>query len=206
MFGREMKDTRVAGLADGELSAEQAQVLAQRLHQDSAMQAELHEQRVVKEALGVLPQYSAPDFMATRIMGEIASRRNAPAKRTWRPAFAWSAGAATFLLSFGAAIGLWPQFAAQQSATMLADSQPSMMIPAGLVQNMEYDARPWDSVAMPEGVTDPKLKSFLTFANTAHQYRKLQHASEGTSPDMPQVMVAMDQSPDAPVVWATDSR
>src|SRR5436853_3288016 len=78
MFGQEMKDTRVAGLADGELSAEQAQALAGQLKLDSLMQTELQEQREVKELLADLPQYSAPDFMSTRIMGEIAARRTVP--------------------------------------------------------------------------------------------------------------------------------
>jgi hypothetical protein len=207
MIGREMKDTRVAGLTDGELSAEQAQALAQQLHQDGALQAELEQQREVKELMAGLPQYSAPDFMATRIMGEIATRRSAPARRAWRPAMTWGASAAAFVLSFGAAIGFWPQVVGRSATMMASTDQPQQMLPTGMLREVSYDPQPWGEVALPEGLTDPDLAGFIQFASAAHEYRKLQHATDGTSPDMPQVMLAMDgDSPNGAVVYAADSR
>jgi hypothetical protein len=204
MFGNGKIDTRAAGLADGELSAEQAQTIAQELLQDSALRAELQQQREIKELMAGLPQYDAPDFMSTRIMGEIAARRSAPAKRGWRPAMTWGASLAAFMLSFGAVIGFWPQMASRSSVMLAETSQPKQMIPAGLMRDMHYASAPWDEVAMPEGLSDPQLKGFIQFANAAHAYRKLQHATDGTAPDMPQVMLAMDESARLPVVFTSD--
>jgi anti-sigma factor RsiW len=216
-MNRREAEINLAALLDGELR-DPAQVaeLNGWLARDPALRAEFESQRALKAALGSLvagpaeQELRTPDFMATRVLGEIAARRKAPRPSLWRPLIAWGGSAAALVLGFFTTVQVMQP--ALQSATLTAQGVPAAVdasaapvLPAGLTMQVNYAPQYWENLEMPDGVNDSQVKAFLTFANEAHNYRRLMHSgSELTTPDMAQAVLAMQEGGTG-VVWASDT-
>jgi anti-sigma factor RsiW len=201
----------LAALLDGELrDPRQIAELNALLERDPALRAEYEAQRVLKAALGGLApseqqlEQQAPSFMATRVMGEIAARRNAPRPSLWRPVVTWSGSLAALLIGFFTTVQFMQP--AVDTAALTAQSQavPSAQtaVPAGLTMNVRYAPDYWNNLSVPAG-TDQRVADFLKFANEAHNYRRLMRSGDDTTPDMAQAVMAVN-SGDTHVVWAAD--
>jgi hypothetical protein len=112
----------MAALVDGEITdMQRIEELKEMLRGDTTLQAEHDVQREVKSLLAGLPEAEAPNFMQTRIMGEISSRRNMRRGKVWLPN--WGAAAAAVAL-FGMGYGMAVQYGGQVArvAPMMVDS------------------------------------------------------------------------------------
>lgn len=183
---RRLEEINLAALLDGELQdEEQAAALRDLLAADAGLNSELEEQAMVKEALASLSGYEAPSFMTTRVLGEIASRRQSQSQPRWRPALAWMGGAAAMLLGFGSTVALMTPRVMQSTAPMLAQRGPlgssqglslasdGAAAPApGMFLEVKYAEPQWQELELPSAQTDERIAGFLRFANEAHAYRQ----------------------------------
>ena len=185
---RQHPNAELAALLDGELrDIGRVERLNRELASSEALRAEFEAQRTVKTLLGQLAAHEAPNYMATRILGEIALRRTL--RRTYGRRI-WAAAAAGFIVCL-LAVGLVSQFYGPGRAPMLAQREH---IPApGLFTSTDnvYSAQDW-SVDLPTG-TDPQLRDFLEFASRQHAYRRMQHAAEVVTPDLPSAIQVVDE-------------
>lgn len=196
---------QLAALLDGEISNEQElAALRQRLDDDPALKAEFDGQRQVKSALGSLLEYSAPDFMATRTMGEISQRRRQTQRRLrWRPWLAAAGGFAACLVLVLAALPMLNTNTAQQlpaSQPMMAGNtatQPATNL-ARSMDNEFFNANSSWSRELPVSdekldELDPQLREFLEFVNEAHGYRVMVRQGDQMSPDFPAAVLVFDE-------------
>ena len=193
MSGRKHTLTELAALLDGEVKDHrQAEELFADIKADSEIAAEFELQREVKLLLQQLPPFVAPDFAATRVMGEIASRR--ALNRTWRRR-TWTAALAGFGVCLVAMLSLGGLFV-QQGEVMLADqaghgslAQPGVFSAASVA----YTPQDWpQEVKVPEGA-DPQLKRFLEFASEQHRRSMMTRSTGAVTPDLPQAIQVLDE-------------
>jgi hypothetical protein len=194
----------LAALLDGEIRDEQRLAeLANELGQSGSLKAEFDEQRQVKSLLGGLPEYEAPAFLATRVIGEIAARRKLHRSHRLKP---WLAAAGGFVACL-ALVGLLftpvsPLRHALPGQPMLA-REVTAPTPAGvLAMDNEYLQGSWNSemtVPVVDGEElDPQVKQFLEFVNEAHGYRVMMRQGTALSPDLPEAMLVLgEQQPAA---------
>jgi hypothetical protein len=188
---------KVAALLDGEMrDLREAEQFSAQIQSDPDLKAEYETQRQMKSLLSSLPEHKAPDFMATRVMGEIAARRKLNRRfsiRTWAAAVGGFALSLITMLVFNL-MGAGPQLA---NAPLMA-SQPTMveggqLIPAagGSIGNQPIYAEQYWQKQIPQDI-DPQVRDFLEFTRTAHGYSRMQHAADAVSPDLPQAVMVVD--------------
>nr|MDQ3024705.1 hypothetical protein [bacterium] len=205
---------------DGEVTdMNRIEQLKAMLQGDDQLQADYDAQREVKLLLAELPEAEAPSFMATRIMGEISSRRNMRRGKLWLPN--WGAAAAAVAL-FGMGYGMAVQFADPASSLvaspMIATDTSGGPITAGpgarLLQDpAQIDVNPAfnttqlaqytpdafeavyaasSDVAIPADA-DPWLREFIELGNEAHNYsRAIRITHNLVSPDVSQAVMVVD--------------
>lgn len=193
----------LSSLLDGELMDEDAKQLYERLKADSALKAEYEEQRQLKTLLSQLPEYQPPDYLATRIMGEITSRRARESSNRWRIAFASVSG---FTLCLLLVVGFYlfsPAGTGPQPApTMTAQPVEFKTLP-GLTDEDYMDLlSPASSIAgertletpvinLPDN-TAPEVEEFLRFASEAHGYSKILGETQLDTPDYRGAVLVLD--------------
>jgi len=214
---RRKAEINLAALLDGELrDPAQVEELNALMERDPALRSEFEAQRDLKAALSSLAPSEeqqaqrSPDFMATRVLGEIAARRKAPRLSIWRPVIAWSGSLAALLIGFFTTVQVMQPMVntaaltAQNAST--GTTSTAQVLPAGLSMDMHYTPQYWqDKFELPAGLHDEKVAGFLKFANEAHNYRRLMHSSDHTTPDMAQAVLAVN-SGSGNVVWAADGK
>lgn len=216
MDRRKEEEINLAALLDGELrDAVQLEALSTLVERDPVLRAEYEEQSLVKSLLGELDEYKAPDFMATRVMGEIAARRKAQAAPRWRPAVAWFSGVAALLVGFGTTVGLMAPRAVQQAAPLLAESGSTVSQPLpgaryvstgglgaqpGLFMEVEYAAPVWEELPMPAGNTDKRIEGFLRFASESHDYRRALRSGGCGAANMADAVLVLDNGDNGTLV------
>jgi len=197
---RRSKIEELAALLDGELEAGRAEQLYAELKDDPQLKMEFQQQREVKALLGQLPEYSAPDYLATRVMGDIASRRSEVKVWRWRTLAAALGGFAACLLLVSGLLyyNQLPQAGrlAMQPVGDLGPSYESVslrgMDPSLAQRRGEYAFTPeWSELNVPVDTND-KLTGFLEFANKAHHYSKLVNATDSAKPDLPSAILVLD--------------
>jgi len=211
MSKKELNRTELSALLDGEIKdLARLEELGQQLKADSDLAAEFEEQRQIKALLASLPEDEAPDFLATRVMGDIAAARN---KR--RPvALLRNLGlvATGFVLCLALvltitqfnhratpgqqepardlAFGITPEWPSDGDGTTWAVNDFS---PFGVPTPMYQQDWDWHAVPHVEGVNDKRVQEFLEFAKNAHHYRVLLNSSDAASPDMTDAILVLDQ-------------
>jgi len=181
-------NAELAALLDGELrDMRRVEQLNRELEASETLRADFEVQRTVKTLLSQLAEHEPPNYMATRILGEIALRRSL--RRTYGRRI-WAAAAAGFVVCL-LAVGLVSQVYGPGRAPMLAQRQH---IPApGLFTATDnvYSTQDW-SVKLPDG-TNPQLRDFLEFVSRQHAYRRTQHSAEAVTPDLPSAIQVVDE-------------
>jgi hypothetical protein len=208
---RRKDETNLAALLDSELQdSALIDALRQELEFDAALHNEFAAQQEVKQLLGSLDEYKAPDFMATRVLGEIAARRRTQALPRWRPIAAWLGGAAALVAGFGTSVSLMLPRIVQTGAPLLAENSAPASLPLdvlpvsdGFTSGMRYAPQVWDELPMPAGQVDSRVQNFLQFASEAHEYRRLLRSGSGNA-GMADAVLVLDQN-QAPLHWANDS-
>lgn len=191
MSGRKHELSELAALLDGEVKDHrQAEELYSQIQADSELAAEFELQREVKTLLAQLPQYSAPDFAATRVLGEIAARRGMQGslrKRTWTAALA---GFGVCLVAVVAAGAL---FMPRNTVTYAELPDRGRLVQPGLFEDSSvvYASQGWKSVEIPEEL-NAEVKDFLEFAKQAHTYSLMTHSANAVTPDLPQAIQVLD--------------
>lgn len=197
---RRSKLEELAGLLDGELDAARTEQLYAELKDDPQLQAEFRQQREIKALLGQLPEYQAPDYLATRVLGHIGARRDPAGAWRWRTlaaavgGFALCVVLASALLYFNRTpqpgylstrpVGdLSQEYASEGLRTLDRSMSPAM---GGLQLSPD-----WREFAVPAN-TDDKLTDFLQFANKAHYYSTVVNATEAAKPDLPSAILVLD--------------
>jgi hypothetical protein len=193
----------LCSLLDGELVDENAKQLYDRLKADSALQAEYEEQRQLKTLLGQLPQHEPPDYLPTRIMGEIASRRARESSNRWRIAFASVSG---FTLCLLLVVGFYlfsPAGTGPQPAPMMTAQPVEFKTLPGLTNEDYMDLlTPASSnpagrtlaepvINLPDNTT-PEVEEFLRFASEAHGYSKILGETQLDIPDYRGAVLVLD--------------
>jgi hypothetical protein len=199
-MNRRSKIEELAALLDGELEAGRAEQLYAELKDDPQLKMEYQRQRETKALLGQLPEFSAPDYLATRIMGDIAARRSEVKVWRWRTLAAALGGFAVCLLLVSGVLYYnrlpqGQQFAMQPVGDVGPDYSSRdlrVMDPFAAQPRGEYAFSPeWSELNVPVS-TDDKLTGFLEFANKAHHYSKLVNDTEAAKPDLPSAILVLD--------------
>ncbi len=153
------------------------------------MRSEFEQQRAVKMLLAQVPENTAPDFMATRVLGEIAARRRVGRGFRLKLAGAALGGFALCL----AAVGGGGVYLAQHRANTAVALQPRTVVQPGVFSTTDamYAAQDWQ--VAPPADADPKLKDFLEFASQQHGYRKMLHSADEMTPDMATAIQVLDR-------------
>ena len=206
MKGRD-KFTEVSALLDGEVRGEQLVRLNEELAASKELTEEFAEQRSVKALLSQLPEFEAPDYLATRVAGMIAEGRGKQSRglsMSWRMITAGAAGFALCLLSVGTYMIAGNP--ARDSANQLADrgAQHDMVVPAGLTESTDGIFKPqdWDNENLnawrkmelsdeEKGKVDDRLEEFLRFAADVHGYEIMERSADATAADIPEAMLLM---------------
>jgi hypothetical protein len=202
MNKRDINRTELSALLDGEVKdVARVEELGRQLKADRELAAEYEEQREIKALLASLPEHEAPDFLTTRVMGEIADARS---KR--RPAaLLRNLGlvATGFVLCLALVLTLTqfnrtdaPEQLGPARDLQFAESSPQWPLefsPMGVPTPMYASDWDWNSVPHVEGVEDQRIQEFLEFTSRAHSYRVLVTSSEAASPDMADAILVLDQ-------------
>ena len=190
MSSNNKKFIELAALLDGEVrDAAQAEKLAQAISDDPGLRAEFEAQRAVKSALGSLPEYSAPDFMATRILGEIAGQHKPLRTPTLRVLVTAFGAFALLVLAFTPLTQFFFAGGPTSNSDELIASQPtSSFIPP----EPAFTPQDWREITPPADITDERVLEFLRFANEAHAYRVMVAHTGIMSPDMGQAILVLD--------------
>ncbi len=197
-YSTELPD--LAALLDGEILDEQRLLgLSAKLAEDSGMNAEFAEQRQIKSMLGSLPEYEAPAYLATRVMGEIAARRKISRQQRFKPWLAAAGGFATCLLLAGL---LFTPFSPLKpvntgAGPTLAKGEAGDLVNGELVRSLdgEYLQGTWsEQIPVADGENlDPQMKEFLEFINEAHAYRVMMRQGTAVSPDLPEAVMVLGE-------------
>lgn len=188
--------TELAGLLDGEVrDRRQLEELNALIAADPEAKAEFELQRMVKTALGVLPEEDAPAYLDTRVVGEIGGRRGLSRTyrlRTWGAAVA---GFAVCLLAV-ATYWQWPRPASEiATVSSLAEGDAQPLFPAGIRHDTTGSVviPDWQAITLPANGVDPVLADFLEFARDQHGYAIMVYSVDSLSPDMPAAVLAVDE-------------
>jgi hypothetical protein len=187
---RQERMEQLAGLLDGEIrDASQLEQMNTQLRADNALHAEFEQQREVKRLLAQLPEACAPEFMATRVLGEIKARRRVGRGFRLKLAGAAIGGFALCL----AGVGGGGIYLAQHQANTAVALQPGTVVQPGVfaVTDSMYAKQDWQ--VAPPADADPKLKDFLEFASQQHGYRKMLHSADEMTPDMATAVQVLDR-------------
>lgn len=187
---RQERMEQLAALLDGEIrDSAQLEQLNAALQADGSLRMEFEQQRMVKRLLAQMPEAAAPEFMATRVLGEIAARRHMG--RAWRLKVA-GAAIGGFMLCLAAVGGGGMYLARQQGQTAVA-MQPGPVVQPGVFAATDsmYAAQDWK--VAPPADADPRLKDFLEFASQQHGYRKMLHSADEMTPDMATAIQVLDR-------------
>lgn len=209
MNKKEFNRTELSALLDGEIKdLERLEELGEQLKADRELSAEFEEQRQIKSLLASLPEAEAPDFLATRVLGDIAAARG---KR--RPAgllrnlglvatgFVLCLALVLTITQFNQAEKPAVQDPGRDLALSLLQEKSSNsntwsvddVSPFGVPTPMYTSNWDWQAVPHVEGVSDKRVQEFLEFAKNAHHYRLLLNSSDAASPDMTDAILVLDQ-------------
>ena len=180
-------NTDLARLLDGELhDVHEVEQINSAIQADPELRAEFDEQRSIKSLLGELDEYEAPDFMATRIMGEISAKRNASRRVAgWRQALAAIGGLGVVaVLAFSmttrnAAVD--PNTGSNAIATSTADP------------GKEYSDAYWTKPDFESSIKDEKLRNLLEFASDAHRRSELEHLAGSDTPNTDDLVIMVGE-------------
>jgi hypothetical protein len=194
-MNRRSKMEELAGLLDGELDAARTEQLYAELKDDPQLRAEFQQQRQIKALLGQLPEYQSPDYLATRVLGDIAARRGAASVWRWRTLAAALGGFAVCLVLVGGVL----YFNRGPQVNYLAQRQPVGNIAGehmvsnrfGPESGLVMSPGDWTQLAVPAS-GDEKITGFLQFANKAHHYSTLVNAAEAAKPDLSSAILVLD--------------
>lgn len=188
----------LSALLDGEVhDLARAEELNRLIQSDPEVRAEYEELRSVKTLMVSLPEFDAPDFMATRVQGEIAARKKKGLP--WlRPVLTMAAG---FALCLVMVVGYNMINAPHEPGTPELDFARNPAGPSDLVMPVSSMGRSpsfshpqeWGGVSLPEGVENQALIDFIDFANKAHSYSVMMSTTEAMSPDLPGAILVLDE-------------
>ena len=190
MRNGEKEKIELTALLDGEVDdADLAEQLAQAIATDPELQAEYNEQREIKSMLGSLPEYEAPDFMATRVLGEIAARKQPRRASLFKTLTAAVGGFAVLAIAFSATSFML-------TANNPGDSEDTMVASPGaemrLASEPMFSPQNWNEFSPSDEITDEGVREFLELANEAHAYRVMVSNTEGMSPNMGEALLVLD--------------
>lgn len=178
----------MAGLLDGEISdLGQVELLGKEIEKDAALKTEFEEQRRVKALLASLPEYEAPDFLATRVMGEIVAGSSRRQTRRWRTVAVLASSLVLCFVAVGLAIQLKqpPNPRPEINYASLTDE----------TDMASRDLQPWisEEAAFEPVVDDERVMEFLEFVDEMHRYRALLRSAENISPNLPEAIMVLDE-------------
>jgi len=192
-MNRRSKLEELAGLLDGELDAARTEQLYAELKDDPQLRAEFQQQRQIKALLGQLPEYESPDYLATRVLGDIAARRGTASVWRWRTLAAALGGFAVCLVLVSGLLyfNRSPQvsYLAQPVGNPATERLTSNAF--GPDGGRIMQPGDWRELAVP-AATDAKITDFLQFANKAHHYSTLVNATEAAKPDLSSAILVLD--------------
>lgn len=173
-------NTDLSRLLDGELQdMHEVEQINSAIKADPELMAEFEEQRGIKSLLGELDEYEAPDFMATRVMGEISSRRRST-KRIggFKQILAAFGGVAVVaLLAMSMLKGPQATLNNAMNASTMAEADASS-------PGTEYAATPWTDPDFESTIEDERLRDLLKFASDAHRNSELVHSADSATPNI----------------------
>lgn len=182
----------LAGLLDGELDGGRAEQLYTRINEDAELRCEFELQREVKTALSQLPEFDPPDFLTTRVLGEIANRRADHKVSRWRTVTV-ALGGFTFCLMLVTGMLLfnnptWTRPGAGEAllAGKSTEARPVLPLDGGM---LEYTG--WRELEMPVNAGEDAA-DFLQFVNEQHSYSRLVNSSSSMTPDLPGALLVLD--------------
>jgi hypothetical protein len=198
-MGRREELVELAALLDGELDDSRAEQLYARMQADPELMAEFEAQRQVKRALGQLSEVEAPNYIATRVMGEIGARRGQVAAWRWRTAAAAIGGFAVCLLLVGGFLYLNQQRPVSRPADMMLGSGEYYTQPSLSREALSREALPAEpmygvelgELVLPEDV-DAQTAAFLEFVYRAHGYQGMLNSAEALRPDLPAAILVLE--------------
>jgi hypothetical protein len=209
MNNNELNRSELSALLDGEIKdLARVEELGEQLKADSALAAEFEEQREIKALLASLPEHEAPDFLATRVLGEIADARSKRRPAALLRNLGLVATGFVLCLALVLTVNQFRQTdtpAVQDPARdLILSSQPAWdadgmtwavtdVSPNGVPMPMYAPEWDWNSVPRVEGVQDERIQDFVEFAKRAHKYRVFVTSSEAASPDMTDAVLVLDQ-------------
>lgn len=192
-MSRRKEITELAALLDGELEAGRAEQLYAQLQDDPELQAEYELQRAVKVALAQLPQDEAPDFLATRVLGEISKKGHQPQAWRWRTLAAALAGFSVCLLLVSGLMYLnrapFRGFIATRPVSNIDMADQAVLGQPILVTPF---ASEWGRDLHIPANADEGMEDFLQFANRAHGYTKYVNSTDSIKPDLPSAILVLD--------------
>ena len=180
--------TNLAALLDGELKGAEAEQLHARVKASEDLRGEFEIQRLVKTSLARLPEVEAPDFMATRVLGEIAARRNSRSHTHWRTAAAALGGFSLCLLLVVGVMTInnnrmaGPDSAVQYAATTPAPAGPAMPLDAEFA---------WGTPMIPVNA-DEDAQQYLEFVSDQHEYSRRLNSTGSINRDLTGVILLLE--------------
>ncbi len=181
-------NTDLSRLLDGELQdVHEIEQINTAINADPELMAEFEEQRSIKSLLGELDEYKAPDFMSTRIMGEISTRRNASRRVAgWKQAFS----------AFGA-LAVVAVLALSLNGQMNGGGAPDMsgnsMVATDSSPGTDYATTPWTDPDFDKSIDDVRLRNLLQFASDAHHHSELEHLTGSDTPNIDDLVLMVGQ-------------
>jgi len=186
---RHREITDLAALLDGELKDSNVEALYAQLNDDDGLREEFELQREVKTALSQLPEEPAPDFMTTRVLGEIATRRNRKTGLGWRTVAAALGGFSFCLVVvFGVMFinngGMNPG----QQPTTLASEREFAHQPVGTLDG-EFRS---GHIPMIPVSADASAQDFMKFAIDQHDYSTRLNSTDSLNRDLAGVILLLE--------------
>lgn len=182
----------LAALLDGELAdSGRAGEISAMLRDNPVLRAEYDEQREMKLLLGGLEEYSAPEFMATRVLAAIEQSRRRQYRAGWVRAVA--GGLAMFTAGFGVASQILTG-APGRLITAGAESV-GMSVPAGLLHQTDdyYSELPALPASFSDSQLDPAAQDYINMLQQAHYASELRRMNaELPSPDTAQAVLVIN--------------
>lgn len=170
----------LARLLDGELhDVHEVERINSAIKADQELMDEFEEQRGIKSLLGELSEFEAPDYMSTRVMGEINARRAAKRRATgWKQVLSGFGGVAVVAaLALSMNSMLNPLGTAVSNSVAVVEEDPGR----------EYSATPWTEVE------DEGLRNLLQRASDAHRHSELEHLAGSASPNIDDLVLMVGQ-------------
>jgi len=189
----------LAGLLDGELVAARADGLSERVNTDSGLMAAFEEQRLVKRALGQLPEFEEPHYLATQVLARIEAQRSRRRGTVLTKLRLAMGGAMLFVGGFLAALQfMQPSIHGGAAIAERGMPAPLLALPAGLTHSTDdmFSRLPNSSRLLSDeelAQLDPRAVAYLETLEQAHSYSLIKSINSSQSPELSGAIMVLDQ-------------